>query len=103
MNMYRFDRELRLLLFDEIEKIEVAIRSAMSNKITDYLNDIFWMTNTANFYSSTIYSKTITLIQTEIDKSKEEFITHFRLKYTDQFRHFKKLDKWQNHFFQIKS
>ena len=27
LNMYRFDRKLRLLLFNEIEKIEVAIRS----------------------------------------------------------------------------
>jgi len=85
MNMYRFDRELRLLLFDEIEKIEVAIRSAMSNKITEVLNDVFWITNAANFYNSTIYSKTIDLIQTEIDKSKEDFISHFRLKYSDQY------------------
>ena len=35
MNMYRFDRKLRLLIFNEIEKIEVAIRSAMNNWISD--------------------------------------------------------------------
>ena len=29
LNMYRFDRKLRLMLFNEIEKIEVAIRSAL--------------------------------------------------------------------------
>jgi abortive infection bacteriophage resistance protein len=33
LNMYRFDRKLRTLLFNEIEKIEVAIRSAMNNYI----------------------------------------------------------------------
>lgn len=31
INMYRFDRKLRLLLFNEIEKIEVAIRSCITN------------------------------------------------------------------------
>jgi abortive infection bacteriophage resistance protein len=29
--MYRFDRHLRLLMFNEIEKIEVAVRSAIVN------------------------------------------------------------------------
>ncbi|GHV69351.1 hypothetical protein FACS1894199_17900 [Bacteroidia bacterium] len=34
LNMYRFDRKLRILLFNEIEKIEVAIRSAMSKELS---------------------------------------------------------------------
>ena len=33
MNMYRFDRKLRLLLFNEIEKIEVAFRSIIVNTV----------------------------------------------------------------------
>ena len=49
MNMYRFDRKLRVLLFNEIEKIEVAIRSVMNNLISEALNDIFWMTNASYF------------------------------------------------------
>ena len=85
MSMYLFDKKLRLLLFDEIEKIEVAIWSAMSNMITDEINSIFWITDAGNFYDSTLFSKTISLIQAEIDKSKEEFISHFRLKYSDPF------------------
>ena len=31
LDMYRFDRHLRLLMFNEIEKIEVAVRSAIVN------------------------------------------------------------------------
>lgn len=31
MMLYRFDKKLRLLLFNEIEKIEVAVRSAIVN------------------------------------------------------------------------
>ena len=37
MNMYRFDRKLRLLLFNEMEKIEVAFRSVIVNVVTDEL------------------------------------------------------------------
>lgn len=29
LNMYRFDRQLRLLIFNQIEKIEVAVRSSI--------------------------------------------------------------------------
>ena len=71
MSMYLFDKKLRLLLFDEIEKSEVAIRSAMSNLITDEINNIFWITDVGNFYDSTLFSKTVCLIQAEIDKSTQ--------------------------------
>ena len=35
LDMYRFDRKLRILLFNEIEKIEVAIRCAMNDLISN--------------------------------------------------------------------
>ena len=85
INMYRFDRKLRMLLFNEIEKIEVAIRSAMLNVITEELNDVFWMTNPENFHNQTTFAKTINLIQSEKEKTKEEFIAHFHTKYSDDF------------------
>jgi len=85
MNMYRFDRKLRILLFNEIEKIEVAIRSAMNNWISDALNDVFWMTNASYFSSSTGFEKSLSLIQSEISRTKEEFIDHFHRKYSNPF------------------
>ncbi|MDR1950653.1 MAG: Abi family protein [Bacteroidales bacterium] len=85
MNMYRFDRKLRILLFNEIEKIEVAIRSAMNNLISDELNDIFWVTDSNNFKDSAIFGKTTSFIQSEIAKSKEDFIVHFQNKYTNPY------------------
>ena len=85
MNMYRFDRKLRMLLFNEIEKIEVAIRSAILNVITEELNDVFWMTNPENFHNQATFTKTINLIQSENAKTKEEFIAHFQSKYSDTF------------------
>jgi len=85
MNMYRFDRKLRLLLFNEIEKIEVAIRSAMSNWISDGLNDVFWMTDAQNFNNPDIFAKRLSIIQSELDKTGEEFIVHFKNKYANPY------------------
>ena len=85
LNMYRFDRKLRILLFNEIEKIEVAIRSAMTNRISSELNDVFWMTNSRYFRNQTIFAKTLTLIQLEKEKTKEDFIAHFETKYSNPY------------------
>ena len=49
--LYRFDKKLRLLIFNEIEKIEVAVRSAIVNTGSEFTGDPFWMTNSANFAS----------------------------------------------------
>lgn len=37
LNLYRFDRALRLFIFNEIEKIEVAIRSIIVNTTCEHL------------------------------------------------------------------
>ena len=85
LDMYRFDRKLRILLFNEIEKIEVAIRSAMNNLISDALGDIFWMTNVRHFNSSSFFDQRLTLIDSELEKSNEDFILHFKDTYTNLY------------------
>lgn len=85
MNMYRFDRKLRLLLFNEIEKIEVAFRSTMANIVSDVLSDIFWMTNGNYFKDASHFETSFNQIQYEYEHSKEEFIIHFKNKYSDDF------------------
>ena len=45
ITLYRFDRKLRLLMFDEIEKIEVAVRSTIVSVTCELTGDSFWMTN----------------------------------------------------------
>ena len=85
MNMYRFDRKLRLLLFNEIEKIEVAFRSVIVNIVSDELGDVFWMTEGKYFKNESYFNSSLNLIQTEYEKSKEEFIIHFKNTYSDSF------------------
>jgi abortive infection bacteriophage resistance protein len=85
LDMYRFDRKLRILLFNEIEKIEVAIRSAMCNWISDALGDIFWMTESKHFKNRSFFAKRLDIIKLEIDKSDEDFIINFRNNYSDPY------------------
>jgi abortive infection bacteriophage resistance protein len=85
LNMYRFDRKLRILLFNEIEKIEVAIRSAMNNRVSNGLNDIFWMTDSKHFSNMSVFDRHLSSIQSELNKTNEEFILHFRSTYDNPF------------------
>ena len=85
LNMYRFDRHLRMLMFNEIEKIEIAVRSAIVNITSHETGNPFWMTDPSCFYDASIFVKTKQLIDAELGKSREDFIEHFRNTYTDPY------------------
>ena len=98
MDMYRFDRKLRMLCFNEIEKIEVAIRSIMVNTASEYFGDPFWMTDPSNFRTIHRYDKRrgenieincydafIGSIEKDIERSKDDFIIHFKKKYANSY------------------
>ena len=61
MMLYHFDKKLRLLIFNEIEKIEVAVRSAIVNIGSAMTGNPFWMTDCSNFIdagkSSELYTR----------------------------------------------
>ena len=84
---YSFDRELRLLVFDCIERIEVAIRTQMVYGIATHYNDSHWQDN-QNLFITPYYNKIGNLVdpysdfQSIISKAKtartpEVFIKHY--------------------------
>ncbi|SMC61535.1 Abi family protein [Pedobacter nyackensis] len=88
---YTFDRELRLLVFDCIERIEVAIRTQFIYTMATHYNDSHWQDNQACFITP-YYNKIGKLInphadfQTIISKAKtartpETFIKHYTSTY----------------------
>ena len=83
--MYRFDRQLRLLMFNQIEKIEIAVRSAIVNITSRETGNPFWMTEPSCFYDANTFVKTKQLIDAELAKSREDFIEHFRNTYSDPY------------------
>ena len=85
IKLYRFDKKLRLLIFNEIEKIEVSLRSTLANIVAKETGNIFWMTDSTLFASPSKFSRTIELIDKEVNNSKEDFILHFKNKYSNAY------------------
>lgn len=91
IDTYTFDRELRLLVFDCIERIEIAIRTQFIYAMASYYNDAHWQDNRSLFITP-FYNKIGNLVdpytdfQSIISKAKtartpEVFIKH----YTDNY------------------
>lgn len=85
LSLYEFDRELRLLLFNQIERIEIAVRSAITNIACEETEDVFWMSKPEYFANSDKFNKTIQLVDKEIQASREDFILHFKEAYEEPY------------------
>lgn len=85
MTLYRFDKKLRIMLFNEIEKIEVTIRSILANVGCQELGDKYWITEAEHFANAEKFSQTLTVIEKELASSKEEYIEHFRHNYIEDY------------------
>ncbi|MDY3848136.1 MAG: Abi family protein [Prevotella sp.] len=59
LNLYRFDKKLRLFLFNEIEKVEIALRSTLANLVAEETGNIFWMTDETLFANSDKFRRTM--------------------------------------------
>ena len=85
MMLYRFDKKFRLFLFNEIEKIEIAVRSTIVNVASSMIGDPFWMTDSINFTDQNRFNRTMSLIDNELRHTREDFIVHFRATYSNPY------------------
>ena len=83
-NLYKFDREFRLLILGELEKIEVAVRSQMIQQLSLKISP-FWFEHVSQFKKAHVHKKTIDKIRDELKRSDEEFILKFKEKYQNEF------------------
>jgi len=92
VDRYNFDRHLRLILFDAIERVEIALRTKMiyhlsiSNGSLWYLDPCLFENNTImiNGFTKTIHQNTIEELQKEFNRSQEIFIQDHRNRYPGQ-------------------
>lgn len=82
ISLYVFDRQLRLLIFDAVEKIEIALRTQIIHQYS-IKHGAFWHVNTALYRNSLGFAKQLTSLQEEIDRSPETFISHYKKTYTN--------------------
>jgi abortive infection bacteriophage resistance protein len=91
LNLYRFDRELRLLVMDAVERVEVSFRAVLSDTMSLKYGP-HWYLQKKLFVRSKDCEELVQKIITEIglesdgtlkEKSRDVFIEHYLLKYTD--------------------
>lgn len=85
MMLYRFDKKLRIVLFNEIEKIEVAIRSILANIGCQELGNKYWITKAEYFANTNKFRQTLAVIEKELAASKENYIENFRQNYIEDY------------------
>ena len=82
---YLFDKKLCILLFNEIEKIEVAIRSVLANIGCQELGDRYWTTKPEYFANADRFNQELAVIEKELASSKEDYIEDFRCNYVENY------------------
>lgn len=83
--LYNFDRELRLLLFDVIERIEISLRTKLIYHLSLEF-DAWWFQKTELFNNSRELIKTLAALEEEIERSKDIFIKEHYKKHKDDQR-----------------
>lgn len=77
LTLYDFDKELRNLLFAAIQTIEIGLRSRIIQMVSSR-HGAFWFADETLFTNHAIFCNCLNSIQSEIARSKEEFLAeHF--------------------------
>lgn len=71
--IYNFDRELRLLVFGVIERIEIGFRTKLIYHLS-HEKSPWWFENSSNFKNLPQHSKVLQTIDRELSQSKEIFL-----------------------------
>lgn len=70
---YMFDKNLRVLVFNAIQDIEVALRTRVIYGFS-MAHGAFWFTDATLFKDAAIFTNCLDNIRTELKRSKEDFI-----------------------------
>ncbi|MEC5143400.1 Abi family protein [Chitinophaga sp. 212800010-3] len=77
IGLFLFDRNLKFILFDAIETIEVSIKTLVSNSMAHKLG-AHWYIDRNNFLPTFDFDNFLTYIEAEVKDSDEAPIKHYR-------------------------
>lgn len=80
LELYEFDRQLRSLVLDAIERVEVAIRTQITYHMA-HTYGAFAHTDHRNFHPGFDHASWLSKLEYETTRSSDEFIRHFKNKY----------------------
>ena len=79
--VYEFDRELRLLVLDAIERAEVMLRTTLTYEVTHAATHGFAHQDPRNFTDSSRHQRWYSNLLDDTRRASERFLEHFRTKY----------------------
>lgn len=82
LNLYVFDRELRLLMLDAIERVEVSVRSQWAYQFAHQHGPHAHLDATLAFKQN-LWQANLEKLTDEVSRSDEAFIKHLRATYTE--------------------
>ncbi len=77
LNLYIFDRRLRLTLLDALERVEVALRTRVNDIMCSRISNTHWYLDITLFDSRFDHSRLLS----EIREYKDDFVTSYKQKY----------------------
>lgn len=80
VHLYEFDRQLRSLVLDGLERIEVAVRTQITYHMA-HTYGAFGHTAASNFHPKFKHTAWLNKLEVETMRSSDEFLTHYRDKY----------------------
>lgn len=102
VDLYVFDKRLRLLFLDAIERIEVGLRvdialllglrGAFAHRDSAQFNAYF--SNADKETGETPHAKFLAKLDVSCDRSREEFVEHFRRKYISELPLWMSIELW---------
>jgi abortive infection bacteriophage resistance protein len=81
LDLYIFDRELRLLILDAIERIEVSVRSQWAYQLAHLYGSHAHLNS--NLFDPRFWQKNFDDLSREVKRSDEVFIKHFQNTYAE--------------------
>lgn len=82
--IYGFDRRLRELVFHEMEKIEISIRTHIAYA-SNGSEGGYWFTNPEHFRNKSSHAFLLRKIKSDVEHSDNDAIVSFRSKYSNEF------------------
>lgn len=80
LDLYIFDRKFRLLMLEAIERVEVSFRAHFANELGLRYGTHFYL-DSDYFQTKGQHDQLVENLKTEISRSKETFIEHYRKTY----------------------
>lgn len=89
IELYEFDRKLRLLVLDALERMEVAVRTRITYHMAHTYGP-FAHTDASNFHPQFDHGSWLAKLEQETSRSSDEFVRHYRCEY----REFPRIPIW---------